>query len=463
MHGDIDSSDRIRDGRDTDTLLKIADESLLRHAGAFDGLLVDRAFGTTIWDREGNQYLDFTSGQLCATFGHNPPELRDAIAASFDRAVHSSSLLLSEEVILLAERLLELLPPRLSKVTLLSTGSEATEVGLKAAKMATGRWESIGVSRSYHGHTAGAASVTFLPRRRGNGPGQPGVHAIPAPYCFRCPLGATYPQCGFACIDVGMATVDAQRTSEVAACIIEPILSTGGMIEPPSGYLTHLRERCDERGIHLILDEAQTGLGRTGDMFAFERSNVVPDVLALSKSLGGGFPLAAVVVTDTIAEQAERNGFRFLTSHMNEPSMAMIGLAMLSLATEHLQRASAATQGRRLKRGLEELMRDAEIIGDVRGRGLLLGIEFVTDRASMNPAPKAATSVAKACRQHGLLIQVASGNVWRIAPPLTVSNDEIDRALSIIREGITKHERAQDHHEVGPVRITQAANAANIR
>ena len=440
MHSGVDPSDQIRDGRDTATLLKIANESLLRHAGAFDGPLVEGASGTTIWDREGNQYLDFTSGQLCATFGHNPPELRNAIATSFDRAVHSSSLLVSEEVILLAERLLELLPPSLSKVTFLSTGSEATEVGLKAAKMATGRWETIGVSRSYHGHTAGAAAVTFLPRRRGNGPGQPGVHAIPAPYCYRCPLGTTYPQCGFACIDVGMATVDAQRTSEVAACIIEPILSTGGMIEPPSGYLAHLREHCDEQGIHLILDEAQTGLGRTGDMFAFESSNVVPDVLALSKSLGGGFPLAAVVVTDTIAKQAERNGYRFLTSHMNEPSMAMIGLAMLSLANKHLQQGSAVTKGERLKLGLEQAMGGSEIIGDIRGRGLLLGIEFVTDRVSRDPAPEAATAVAEACRQRGLLIQVVSGNVWRIAPPLTVSNEEIDRAVSITREAAAEYE-----------------------
>jgi len=439
MHTDADLTAGHSGGHENDTLLKIANESLLRHAGPFDDIIVDRASGTTIWDRDGNQYLDFTSGQLCATFGHNPSELRDAMLASFDRAVHSSSLLLSEEVIRLAERLLELLPPALSKVTLLSTGSEATEVGLRAAKMATGRWETIGVSRSYHGHTAGAAGVTFLPRRQGSGPGQPGVHAIPAPYCFRCPLGATYPECEFACVDVGMTAVDTQRTSEVAACIIEPILSTGGMIEPPVGYLAHLRARCDERGIQLILDEAQTGLGRTGDMFAFESSGVVPDVLALSKSLGGGFPLAAVVVTDKIAEEAERNGFRFLTSHMNEPSMAMIGLAMLSLACEHVQRATAETKGERLKRGLTEAMDATETIGDVRGRGLLLGIEFVVDRGSMNPAPETAVAVADACRRRGLLIQVVSGNVWRIAPPLTVSNDEVDRAVSIILESVTAY------------------------
>jgi 2,2-dialkylglycine decarboxylase (pyruvate) len=440
MHASITPSSNALTERDSTTLVDIANELLLRHAGPFNDIIVERGLGTTIWDREGTEYLDFTSGQLCATFGHNPPELRDAILVSFERAIHTSSLLLSEEVIRLAERLLELLPPELSKVTFLSTGSEATEVGLRAAKMATGRWETIGVSRSYHGHTAGAAGVTFLPRRQGSGPGQPGVHAIPAPYCFRCPLDATYPECGFACVDVGMAAVDTQRTSAVAACIIEPVLSTGGMIVPPGGYLAHLREHCNERGIRLILDEAQTGLGRTGDMFAFEDSKVVPDVLALSKSLGGGFPLAAVVVTDSIAEKAESAGFRFLTSHMNEPSMAMVGLAMLSLAVDHVQHMSAVTRGDQLRLGLTRAMNDSQIIGDVRGRGLLLGIEFVTDRETLSANPEAAVAVAEACRRRGLLVQVVSGNVWRIAPPLTVSEREIDRALTIIRESVSEFE-----------------------
>ena len=442
MSDTTNTSPQTTAGIDSAALLEIADRSLLRHAGPFDGLLVERASGADIWDREGNRYLDFTSGQLCATFGHNPTELRDAILTSFDRAVHSSSLLLSEEVIRLAERLVGLLPPALSKVIMLSTGSEATEVGLKAAKIATGRWETIGVSRSYHGHTAGAAAVTFLPSRRGSGPAQPGVHAIPVPYCFRCPLGATFPECGFACIDVGMAAVDAQRTSEIAACIIEPILSTGGMIEPPDGYFSHLREHCDQRGIQLIVDEAQTGLGRTGDMFAFESTGMTPDVVALSKTLGGGFPLAAVAVTDAIAEQSERNGFRFLTSHMNEPSMALIGLAMLSLAEEHVRRGTAAKQGMRLKSALANLMDDSETIGDVRGRGLLLGIEFVTDRTSRSPDAQAAASIASGCRRRGLLVQVVAGNVWRIAPPITVTDDEIDRAVSIIRDGLAEYE----HH-----------------
>jgi len=425
---------------DTEALIGLAEESLLHHAGPIDHLLVERASGSTIWDRDGNEYLDFTSGQLCATFGHNHAALNDAIVASFGRAVHSSSLFLSEEVIRLAEQLLDLLPERLSKVVLLSTGSEATEVGLRATKMASGRWESVGISRSYHGHTAGAAAVTFLPRRLGSGPTTPGVHALPAPYCFRCPLRTTYPGCGFACIDIGMATADVQRTGDIAACIIEPILSTGGIIEPPAGYLAHLKASCDERGILLIVDEAQTGLGRTGPMFAFENGHIIPDVVALSKTLGGGFPLAAVAMTDTIAEEAERNGFRFLTSHMNEPSMALIGLAMLALARHHVEQQTATRQGGLLETALADLSRDHEIIGDIRGRGLLLGIEFVTDRDSLGPSPHAATAIAGTCRERGLLVQVVSENIWRIAPPLTVSDDEIDRAVSILSTSLKEYE-----------------------
>ncbi|MCP3991355.1 MAG: aspartate aminotransferase family protein [Actinomycetia bacterium] len=425
----------------TATLLEQADQTLLHHAGPFPDLVIERAAGSMVWDREGNEYLDFTSGQLCATFGHNRHELRTALLTSFERAVHTGSYFLTEEVVRLAKELVDLLPESLSKVTLLSTGSEATEVGLKAAKMATGRWETVGVSRSYHGHTAGAAAVTFLPRRLGTGPAQIGVHAMPAPYCFRCPLTAEYPACGFACAEVGFAAIDAQRTGEVAACIIEPILSTGGIIEPPDGYLRHLRTRCDEQGIKLILDEAQTGLGRTGEMFAFESHGAVPDVIALSKSLGGGFPLAAVVMTDEIAEGAERNGFRFLTSHMNEPSMAMVGLAMVTLARHHVAMGTAHRQGERLKAALWDLVAEFEVAGDVRGRGLLLGLEFVTDDASRAPAPDVARDMATACRQRGLLVQTVSDNVWRIAPPITVSDDEIDRAVSIIRSSLQEREQ----------------------
>lgn len=434
------SPEQIPSNLSSAALVELADEILLQHAGPTDPLIVERALGTTIWDREGREYLDFTSGQLCATFGHNHPALRDAILASFDRAVHSSSYLLSEEVIRLGQRIVALLPEELSKIVLLNTGSEATEVGLKAAKIATGRWETIGVSRSYHGHTAGAAAVTFLPRRLGTGPGQSGVHALPAPYCYRCPLNTTYPECGFACVDVGMAAVDIQRTGEVAACIAEPILSTGGMIEPPDGYLAHLKKRCDGRGILLILDEAQTGLGRTGDMFAFQSAQLTPDVVTLSKTLGGGFPLAAVAVSDEIAEKAQRNGLRFLTSHMNEPSMAMIGLAMITLAEDSVEHRVAESQGARLRTGLVALTHDYAVVGDVRGRGLLLGIEFVTDHATLEPNPTAAVAVAAACRRRGLLVQVVSENVWRIAPPLTVSDDEIDDALAIIAESLTGYE-----------------------
>ncbi len=423
-------------------LLARADETLFHHAGPFPDLLVEKASGAVIVDRDGTEYLDFTSGQLCATFGHNHPALREAIVSSFARSVHSSSHLLSEEVIVLAEQLVALLPEPLSKVTLLTTGSEATEVGLKAVRMANDSWETIGVTRSYHGHTAGAAAVTFLPRRRGTGPSQPGVHAIPAPYCFRCPLGASYPECGFSCVDVGLGAVDAQRTSDVAALIIEPILSTGGMIDPPDGYFAHLRDRCDQRGIALVLDEAQTGLGRTGDMFAFEAHAIVPDVVALSKSLGGGFPLAAVVLTDEIAKGAEERGFRFLTSHMNEPSMAMIGLAMVALARDHVEAGTARTRGQLLSSGLAALVDDFECVGDARGRGLLLGIEFVTDKQTNEPAPERAKAVELACRRRGLLVQTVSENTWRIAPPLTVTEGEIERALAIIRESLQEADRA---------------------
>ena len=422
-------------GRSSSELFAVAEDLFLQHSGGVDPLIVEHARGSTVTDRDGRSYLDFTSGQLCATFGHNPDELRNAMVDAFERSIHINSYLLSEEVIRLGEELVELLPDELSKVVFLNTGSEATEVALKAAKMASGRWESIGVSRSYHGHTAGAAGVTFLPRRKGTGPAPPGVHALPAPYCFRCPLGSALPDCGFACVDVGMASADAQRTGDVAACIIEPVMSTGGMLDLPEGYLAHLRSACDERGIALVLDEAQTGLGRTGPMFAFETDGTVPDAIALSKTLGGGFPLSAVVMTDAIAGGAAENGFRFLTSHMNEPSMALIGLAMLELARHHVAAATATTRGAQLRTRLEEIAERHHGVGDVRGRGLLLGMEFVDEDGS--PAPELAREATRRCRAAGLLVQVVSDNVWRIAPPLTVNDAEIDQAATIIENALS--------------------------
>lgn len=426
----------------TQELLEMAREYLFHYRDAFTEPLVARARGATLWDREGREYLDFSSGQMCATIGHNHPRILQALQRSSERVLHLNSHLISEEVILLAKKLADLLPEPLKRTILLSTGGESTEVALRLAKMYTGKWEVVGIARSYHGHTGGAMAVTFLPRRAGFGPWSAGAYAIPAPYCYRCPLGRTFPQCQYACVDVGFEMVDAQSVGSLAAFIAEPILSGGGIIEPPAGYFQEVQRRCRERDMLLISDEAQTGLGRVGAMFAFEQDGIVPDILALSKTLGAGIPLAATITSRAIEEVVVQRGFGFISSHMSEPLPAAVGLAVLEvLEKEDLVRV-AQEKGDYLKARLLKLKENHAIIGDVRGRGLLLGIEFVQDPVQKTPAMDEALAITRRCLDKRLVVQVASHrgvhSVWRIAPPLTITYEELDRGVAIMDEAITE-------------------------
>jgi 2,2-dialkylglycine decarboxylase (pyruvate) len=366
---------------------------LIRYAAGFAPFVVARAEGAWVETTSGRRILDFTSGQICSTIGHNHPRISAAIRQSLDEVVHLNSWMLSEPVLELAERLAGLLPAPLAKTILLNTGSEANEVALKLAKLHTGRFEVVGLTRSFHGLLTGIASVNFSMAHAGYGPLLPGSFALPAPYAYRCPIRHCAGACACTCQDAGFELVDQQSVGSLAAVIAEPVLSTGGVIVPPDGYLGRLQEHCRRRGMLLVLDEAQTCLGRLGTMFAFERDGVVPDVLALSKTLGGGLPLAATVTSDAIAENCERKGFLHVTSHVSDPLPAAAGLAVLSVIEEESLVQRAASAGDYLLARLGELQRSHEQIGDVRGRGLLVGLELVTDRESKAPADELGRAV----------------------------------------------------------------------
>jgi 2,2-dialkylglycine decarboxylase (pyruvate) len=426
----------------TSELLEMAQEYLFHYHEAFTAPLVACARGATLWDREGRTYLDFSSGQMCATIGHNHPRITQALQQSSERVLHLNSHLISEEVILLAKKLADYLPAPLQRTLLLSTGGESTEVALKIAKMYTGKWEVVGIARGYHGHTGGAMAVSFLSRRVGFGPWQPGAYAIPAPYCYRCPLGLTFPSCQYACVELGFQMVDAQSVGALAALIAEPILSGGGIIEPPPGYFEEVQRRCKEREMLFISDEAQTGLGRVGAMFACQQDGVVPDILALSKTLGAGLPLSATITSRAIEEVVVQRGFGFLSSHMSDPLPAAVGLAVLEVLEQENLVQAAQTKGEYLKSRLLELQERHAIIGDVRGRGLLLGIEFVQDRVQKTPAESEALAITQRCLDKGLVVQIASyrgvHTVWRIAPPLTITHEELDRGVDIMDQAFTE-------------------------
>ena len=417
-------------------LNEAVERHMVRYGGDFLPFFVERAEGSYVTDDSGRRILDFTSGQMCATLGHNHPAIVAAVERSCRRAMHLFSWMLAPEAVELCRELAALLPPRLQKVLLLNTGSESNEAALRMARVATGRFEVVGLAASYHGLTAGSGSHTYAQPRRGYGPGLPGAMAIPAPNCYHCPIRHCTDACDMTCLDAGFDLIDSQSVGSLAAFIAEPVLSAGGIVVPPPGYFPRLAELCEARGMLLVFDEAQTGLGRLGANFGFEQVGVVPDFLTLSKTLGGGLPLSATVTSAEIEEDCHAKGFLHLTSHVSDPLPAAAGLAVLEVLARDKLAERAARLGERLGSGLVDLMQRHEAVGDVRGRGLMWGVEIVRDRNTRKPDHDLGARITRRCLDLGLSMNIGihrgMASVWRIAPPLTVSEAEIDEGLAIL-------------------------------
>lgn len=418
-------------------LKEVMREKLLFYGRDFADLIVTRAAGTNLYDQDGRAILDFSSGQMCATLGHNHPAIVAALERSAREVLHLDSTKLSPAVIELAEELCALLPESLQRVMFLSTGGEANEAALKLAKLRTGGWEVVALEGSWHGMTAGAYSATYATRRHGYGPPMPGGYLIPAPSAYRCPIQHCRDACDRTCLEVGFDLYDKWSSGAGAALIAEPIQSAGGIVVPPDGYFARMAELCRERGLLLILDEAQTSV-RTGAYFAFEEDGVVPDILTLSKTLGAGVPLAAVVTSDDIHADARAKRFSFYTSHASDPMTCEVGLAVLRtvIAESLTQRARELAQ--HLVASLNALKDRHEAIGDVRGRGLLIGVELVEDRVGRKPAMDLIQRVTARCLRLGLNLNRVGGDlaVWRVAPPLTASIEELDRGVAILDQAL---------------------------
>lgn len=416
--------------------VKEAQESLIRYCGEFSPFIAEKAFGSYFYDKKGNAILDFTSGQMCSVFGHNHPKFVEILEKSGNEAIHLLSSILSPPVIDLSRKLAGELPDSLSKCIFLNTGSESNEVALRMAKLVTGGFEIIGFSGSWHGMTAGAQSYTYSKTRKGYGPAISGSLMIPAPYEYRCPIAHCKGSCDNTCLEVGMQLADQQSVGEYAALIAEPLLSAAGMIELKPNYVKRLKELCDERGLLLIFDEAQTALGRLGKTFAFEQYDVVPDFLTLSKTLGGGLPLSAMVTTEEIEEECYKRGFVYVTSHVSDPFCAAFGIAAFEILHEQNLAEKATKNGAYLKEQLIKLQEIHECIGDVRGSGLLLGVEIVKNRVTKIPDDNLGQNICSRCLELGLNMNIVRikgyGSVFRIAPPLTISKKEIDLGITIL-------------------------------
>lgn len=418
-----------------------ADAHLLRYGATWVPEVIDRAEGSYVITESGRRILDFTSGQMSSILGHGHPEIVATVQRQVARLDHLYSGMLSRPVVDLARRLAGTLPDPLDKVLLLTTGAESNEAAIRLAKLVTGGHEIVSFARSWHGMTHAAAAATYVAGRKGYGPTAPGNLVIPTPDSYRPDFTDAAGAFDWrAQLDHAFRLIDAQSTGALAACLVEPILSSGGIIEPPLGYLAALKRKCEERGMLLILDEAQTGLGRTGQWYAFERDGVVPDIITLSKTLGAGLPLAAVVTSAEIEARAHERGFLFFTTHVSDPLVAAVGLTVLDVIERDGLVDRAAELGGFLRAGLLDLQSRHEVVGDVRGRGLLQGIELVLDRETKESSDELGHAITGRCLDLGLhmnIVQLAgSGGTFRIAPPLTSSEQELTLGLEILDQAI---------------------------
>ncbi|MCP4626951.1 MAG: aspartate aminotransferase family protein [bacterium] len=402
-------------------------------------IVLEKGKGAEVWDVEGKKYLDFESGQMAMVAGHSHPAVLKRIREQIELLMQNSIRVLNIPRVLLAKKLSEIVPDPLAKSFFLSTGAESVEAALRLAKKYTGRFEVVALLRGYHGRTAGSQSYTSISRgaRTGYGPLLPGSTFIPAPYCYRCAFNETLP-CNLSCLSYAEDVIDRTTSGQPAAMLIETMQGVGGTIVPPVDWVRRIRQICNEREMLLIIDESLTGMGRTGKWFGFEYYDIVPDILTTSKALGQGVPVAAVITTGEIADRTVANGFDQGATHMGDSFQCAVALANIEVIERENLLEKSYRMGELLKEGLKELQAKFEVIGDVRGKGLFLGVEIVESRVSRRPDPDSAIKLVTECEDRGLLLGggIPTGglgtNTIRLCPPLVITEDQIVTAINII-------------------------------
>ncbi len=411
-------------------------------------LIMARADGMYYWDVQGKRYLDGLSGIYVASVGHNNRRVIDAIRQQLDTLAFSPPMHGTNPVaVQLANLLAEIAPGDLSAVKFQCGGSEVTEAAIKLARQyhrltgSPGKYKVISRYMSWHGSTLGSLSASGLKGRKTvNEPLAPGfLHVFP-PTCYRCPFGKTYGDCGITCASIVNDVIEMEDPATVAAILVEPIGHTGGIIDPPPEYLPMLREICDRHNVLLIFDEIITGIGRTGRMFAADTFGVVPDVICLGKGVSGGYaPLSAMMCRRRIADAfwgplPENPGFVEGHTFEGNPISCAAGIAVLREIIERDLCANARAMGERLRKGFERLAEKYGVIGDIRGKGLFQGMEFVKDRATkaqFSPAVSFGVRVGRRALEHGLLCRF-DPNWIAFGPPLISTAADIDDMLAIL-------------------------------
>jgi 4-aminobutyrate aminotransferase len=400
--------------------------------------VIAKGRGAEVWDVDGNRFLDFAAGIAVCSTGHAHPEVVQAIKNAADEFLHISSDYWHERMTRLGERINELDPlGEPVQILICQSGTESVEGALKLARYVTGRPRFIGFLGGFHGRSMGSLSFTAskYTQQAGFFPTMPGVTHVPYPNLYR-PLLAGADQ-GRAVLEYIENVLFACNVpaSEVAAILVEPIQGEGGYLVPPDGFLTGLRSLCDRHGILLIFDEVQSGIGRTGKMFAAEHWGVRPDIMTLAKGLGSGLPIGLVVAKKTIMEKWKRGAHG--NTYGGNPICCAAALATLDLVQREYA-ANAAQVGAYFQGRLRELQKEFECIGDVRGKGLMLGAELITDRASRKPAAALCQRVLTRAYHNGLILLSCGTSTVRFIPPLMVSREQVDEAVGLLKTALSE-------------------------
>ncbi len=399
----------------------------------------DEAHGAVITDVDGNRYIDFSSGVLVMNAGHSHPTIVKRLAAQVQRLAHSYFAPTEAQVEGL-EALAGLLPPTLRRILPVTTGAEAVEAAVKMARAFTGKTEIISFWGSFHGRTYLTMAIGGLSGiKKGFGPLPTGHLHAPYAYCYRCCFGLEPDRCGLRCLSYLEDLLGTSSQGDPAALIVEPYLGAAGSVVPPPQFLVGLREFCSRHGILLIFDEVQSGMGRTGKMFAFEHYGFLPDIVCLGKGIASGVPTSAVAVREDIAGALSSLAWTS-TFAANPLSGAAIAATVQVLVEENLP-ARAARTGERMLARLNDMKARWPLVGDVRGIGLAIGVEFVGTRATREPAREETARIFVEATSRGLVLIPPvglHGNVLRIAPPLAISEELADRGLDVLEEAIAR-------------------------
>jgi len=414
---------------------KLLAPSLVIHSD----IVVKRARGIHLEDSGGKRYLDFTSGLAVANVGHNHPKVVEAIKRQAEELLHAGCMFYYEPLAEYPSLLKQVTPPGLDGFFFGNSGAEAIEGALKLARYCTGRQGILAFTGAFHGRTLGALSLTAsnVKYRRRYSPLLPSVYHAPYPYCYRCAANKDPETCSLECFGhVENILKRLIAPEEVACAVIEPVLGEGGYVVPPVRYLKKLRELCDREGILLILDEVQSGMGRTGKWFASEHFGILPDIMTMAKGIANGMPLSAVVSTDKIME-GWAPGTHGTTFGGNPVSLSAAAATLQVIEEEGLLE-NAATVGRYALERLNAMKDRHPSIGDVRGLGLMIGVEFV--REGKEPDRAGVEKIMKTCLDRGLLL-IECGedkNILRLIPPLLIKREEMDKGLDILEEAISE-------------------------